>query len=162
MITSYSTLVAVLIVGALPISSSSARAQPLETLNTSYASVTGSRIPLWIAKDAGLFEKQGLHVNLVVIAAGNAAIGALAGGAVEIGGASINHNHSRVARQDGWYQPSGYHHRIRYAARAAEAWFRARKGCEYFGHGSCRVEQAAYDHASGQDRCDPGESGQSL
>jgi NitT/TauT family transport system substrate-binding protein len=62
-------------------------AQPLETLNASYASVTGSRIPLWIAKDAGLFEKYGLHVNLVVIAAGNAAIGALAGGDVEVLGA---------------------------------------------------------------------------
>jgi len=61
--------------------------QPLETLNASYASVTGSRIPLWIAKDAGLFEKYGLHVNLVVIAAGNAAIGALASGDVEILGA---------------------------------------------------------------------------
>ena len=59
-----------------------AASQPLETLNASYASVTGSRIPLWIAKDAGLFEKYGLHVNLVVIAAGNAAIGALAGGDV--------------------------------------------------------------------------------
>jgi ABC-type nitrate/sulfonate/bicarbonate transport system substrate-binding protein len=56
-----------------------AASQSLETLNASYASVTGSRIPLWIAKDAGLFEKYGLHVNLVVIAAGNAAIGALAG-----------------------------------------------------------------------------------
>jgi hypothetical protein len=43
--------------------------QPLETLNASYASVTGSRIPLWIAKDAGLFERHGLQVNLVVIAA---------------------------------------------------------------------------------------------
>ena len=62
-------------------------AQQLETLNVSYASVTGSRIPLWIAKDAGLFERNGLHVNLVVIAAGNAAIGALAGGDVEILGA---------------------------------------------------------------------------
>jgi len=62
-------------------------AQQLEPLNVSYASVTGSRIPLWIAKDAGLFEKYGLHVNLVVIAAGNAAIGALAGGDVEILGA---------------------------------------------------------------------------
>ena len=65
----------------------SAPAQQLETLNASYASVTGSRLPLWIAKDAGLFEKQGLHVNLVVIAAGNAAIGALAGGDVEVLGA---------------------------------------------------------------------------
>ncbi len=65
----------------------SAFAQQLDTLNVSYASVTGSRIPLWIAKDAGLFEKNGLHVNLVVIAAGNAAIGALASGDVEILGA---------------------------------------------------------------------------
>jgi NitT/TauT family transport system substrate-binding protein len=62
-------------------------AQQLDTLNVSYASVTGSRIPLWIAKDAGLFEKYGLHVNLVVIAAGTAAIGALSGGDVEILGA---------------------------------------------------------------------------
>ena len=62
-------------------------AQQLETLNVSYASVTGSRIPLWIAKDAGLFEKNGLNVNSVVIAAGTAAIGALASGDVEILGA---------------------------------------------------------------------------
>ena len=62
-------------------------AQQLETLNVSYASVTGSRIPLWIAKDASLFEKYGLNVNLVVIAAGNAAIGALSGGDVEVLGA---------------------------------------------------------------------------
>jgi NitT/TauT family transport system substrate-binding protein len=62
-------------------------AQPLETLNASYASVTGSRIPLWIAKDSGLFEKYGLNVNLVVIGAGSAAIGALAGGDVEVLGA---------------------------------------------------------------------------
>ena len=62
--------------------------QPLETLNVSYASVSGSRIPLWVAKDAGLFEKYGLHVNLVVIAAGNAAIAALMGGDVQILGAS--------------------------------------------------------------------------
>lgn len=64
-----------------------ASAQQLETLNASYASVTGSRIPLWIARDAGLFEKYGLNVNLVVIAAGTAAIGALASGDVEILGA---------------------------------------------------------------------------
>src|SRR5436309_10456633 len=67
--------------------SSHAFAQQLDTLNVSYASVTGSRIPLWIAKDAGLFEKYGFNVNLVVIAAGNAAIGALSGGDVEVLGA---------------------------------------------------------------------------
>jgi len=64
-----------------------ASAEQLDTLNVSYASVTGSRIPLWIAKDAGLFERYGLNVNLVVIAAGNAAIGALSSGDVEILGA---------------------------------------------------------------------------
>jgi NitT/TauT family transport system substrate-binding protein len=72
---------------ALGLLRSNVQAQSLETLNVSYASVTGSRIPLWIAKDTGLFEKFGLHVNLVVIAAGNAAIGALMGGDVEILGA---------------------------------------------------------------------------
>ena len=64
-----------------------ASALTLDTLNVSYASVTGSRIPLWVAKDVGLFEKYGLNVNLVVIAAGNAAIGALSNGDVEILGA---------------------------------------------------------------------------
>src|SRR6188474_887200 len=71
----------------LTLSARSVSAQQLETLNVSYASVTGSRIPLWIAKDAGLFENYGLSVNLVVIAAGTAAIGALASGDVEILGA---------------------------------------------------------------------------
>ncbi|HYY24189.1 MAG TPA: ABC transporter substrate-binding protein [Candidatus Udaeobacter sp.] len=61
--------------------------KPLDLLNVSYASVTGSRIPLWIAKDAGVFDKYGLTVNLVVIAAGNTAIAALMGGDVEILGA---------------------------------------------------------------------------
>lgn len=56
----------------------------LQPLNVSYASVTGSRIPLWIAKDAGLFEKYGLDTRLVVIAAGNTAISALVAGDVQI------------------------------------------------------------------------------
>src|SRR5918996_5576164 len=81
-----------LIILAFLIGAGASRAQeksskPPDLLNVSYASVTGSRIPLWIAKDAGLFEKYGLNVNLVVIAAGAAAIGALAGGDVEILGA---------------------------------------------------------------------------
>jgi NitT/TauT family transport system substrate-binding protein len=59
----------------------------LQTLNVSYASVTGSRIPLWVAKEARFFEKYGLNVNLVIIAAGSTAIGALMGGDVEILGA---------------------------------------------------------------------------
>jgi len=167
--------------------------QPLETLNASYASVTGSRIPLWIAKDAGLFEKQGLHVNLVVIAAGNAAIGALAGGDVEILGAPGSTTMVSAARGlpvaiIGTFGPGAWKlaahpsittiqelrgktvgisrpgTTIEFATRRAllKLGFAPGKDVNIFGHGSCRVEQAPYDHASGQDRCDPGESGQSL
>ena len=56
----------------------------LQPLHVSYASVTGSRAPLWIAKEAGLFEKHGLDVRLVVIPAGNTAISALVAGDVQI------------------------------------------------------------------------------
>ena len=49
----YAILLAFALVSA---AASPSLAQQLETLNVSYASVTGSRIPLWIAKDAGLFE----------------------------------------------------------------------------------------------------------
>ena len=77
----------VLVIVWIIVSAQKVSAQQLDILNVSYASVTGSRIPLWIAKDAGLFEKNGLYVNLVVIAAGTAAIGALASGDVEILGA---------------------------------------------------------------------------
>ena len=83
----YLLLAMILSFAAIVVTVRSALAQQLGTLNVSYASVTGSRIPLWIAKDAGLFERYGLNVNLVVIAAGNAAIGALAGGDVEVLGA---------------------------------------------------------------------------
>jgi NitT/TauT family transport system substrate-binding protein len=87
LLTSYWAAAVLLAVTVLLFSVNQTGAQQIDTLNVSYASVTGSRIPLWIAKDSGLFQKYGLHVNLIVIAAGNAAIGALAGGDVEILGA---------------------------------------------------------------------------
>ncbi len=70
----------------------------LQPLNVSYASVTGSRAPLWIAKDAGLFEKYGLDVRLVVIAAGNTAISALVAGDVQIIAASGSTSMTSAAR----------------------------------------------------------------
>lgn len=78
------TAIILLLIGSAGFAAESGKLQPL---NASYASVTGSRIPLWIAKEAGLFEKYGLNVNLIVIAAGNTAIGALMGGDVDILGA---------------------------------------------------------------------------
>ena len=60
----------------------------LEPLNVSYASVSGTRIPLWIAKDTGLFEKHGLDVKLVSIASGSTSIQALLGGGIQVVAAS--------------------------------------------------------------------------
>ncbi|HTM09872.1 MAG TPA: ABC transporter substrate-binding protein [Verrucomicrobiae bacterium] len=59
-----------------------------ETLTISYASVSGTRAPLWIAKDLGLYEKYGLDGNLVYIASGVTSVNALLGGSVQVIAAS--------------------------------------------------------------------------
>ena len=48
----------------------SAQEKKLDSFTISYASVSGTRAPLWIAKDLNLFEKYGLDGNLVYIASG--------------------------------------------------------------------------------------------
>ncbi len=83
----FRALCIILLAASAAIAADDKNVKQLQPLNASYASVTGSRIPLWIAKEAGLFEKYGLNVNLIVIAAGNTAIGALMGGDVDILGA---------------------------------------------------------------------------
>jgi ABC-type nitrate/sulfonate/bicarbonate transport system substrate-binding protein len=68
----------------------SVRAQDkkLESFTISYASVSGTRGPLWIAKDLGLFEKYGLDGNLIYISSGVTSVNALLGGSVDIIAAS--------------------------------------------------------------------------
>ena len=61
-----------------------AQEKKLEPLIVSYSSVTGNRAPLWIAKDLGLFEKYGLDVKLVSIAAGSVSLAALLTGDVHL------------------------------------------------------------------------------
>ncbi|MGZ9143357.1 MAG: ABC transporter substrate-binding protein, partial [Candidatus Binatia bacterium] len=56
----------------------------LDPLIVSYSSVTGNRAPFWIAKDLGLYEKYGLDVKLVNIAAGNVSLTALLSGDVHL------------------------------------------------------------------------------
>ena len=65
-----------------------AEGKKLELLTISYASVSGTRAPLWIAKDLGLFEKYGLEGNLVYIASGITSVNALLGGSVHVIAAS--------------------------------------------------------------------------
>ena len=56
----------------------------LEPFIVAYSSITANRAPLWIAKDTGLFEKYGLDVKLVTIAAGNVIMSALLTGGVHL------------------------------------------------------------------------------
>jgi ABC-type nitrate/sulfonate/bicarbonate transport system substrate-binding protein len=39
----------------------------LEALKAGFGSISGNQAPLWVAKEARLFEKQGLEVELVYI-----------------------------------------------------------------------------------------------
>jgi len=61
-----------------------AQEKKLEPLIVSYSSFTGNRAPLWIAKDLGLYEKYGLDVKLVNIAAGSVSLTALLAGNVHL------------------------------------------------------------------------------
>jgi NitT/TauT family transport system substrate-binding protein len=60
----------------------------LELMTISYASVSGTRAPLWIAKELNLYEKYGLDGNLVYIASGVTSVNALLGGSVHLIAAS--------------------------------------------------------------------------
>jgi len=61
----------------------SAQEKKLEPLVVSYASVSGSRVPLWIAKEMGLFEKYGLDGNPIFVPAGYPSVSALISGDVQ-------------------------------------------------------------------------------
>jgi len=77
-----------IMVVALQPTKSSAQDKKLDSFTISYASVSGTRGPLWIAKDLGLFEKYGLEGNLIYIASGVVSVNALLGGSVDIIAAS--------------------------------------------------------------------------
>jgi hypothetical protein len=61
-----------------------AQEKKLEPLIVSYSSFTGNRAPFWIAKELGLYEKYGLDVKLISIAAGSVALTALLAGNVHL------------------------------------------------------------------------------
>ncbi len=57
-------------------SSNSVRAQ-LIRINVGYSAISGDALPAWIAKDAGIFEKNGLDVQLIFFSGGTTAVMAL-------------------------------------------------------------------------------------
>src|ERR1700752_5428075 len=56
-----------------------------QTLTAFYTAPVVSMAPMWIAKEAGFFKKQGLDVKLVFIASGPIGTAAVLGGETDVG-----------------------------------------------------------------------------
>lgn len=78
----FATIACCLLLGSWSLAA--AQERRLEPLIVSYSSATGNRAPLWIAKELGLYEKYGLDVKLVSIAAGSVSLTALLAGNVQL------------------------------------------------------------------------------
>jgi NitT/TauT family transport system substrate-binding protein len=63
--------------------SSSALAQ-LTKLNVGYSAISGDQLPAWIAKETGIFKKNGLDVQLIYFTGGTTTVQALVSGEVPI------------------------------------------------------------------------------
>jgi NitT/TauT family transport system substrate-binding protein len=73
---------AFLIVFSLPLHADGADT-PKETITLAYAAISPSMAGVWMAKEAGAFDRRGLSVDLVYISSGAVAIQALVGGSVQ-------------------------------------------------------------------------------
>src|SRR2546423_594949 len=59
-------------------------AEGLQNHRIAYAAITAAFSIPWIAKEAGIFQRHGLDVELVYIAAGSRAVQTLVGGSIDI------------------------------------------------------------------------------
>jgi ABC-type nitrate/sulfonate/bicarbonate transport system substrate-binding protein len=46
----------------------------LTKINVGYSAISGDALPAWVAKEAGIFEKNGLDVQLVFFKGGTTAV----------------------------------------------------------------------------------------
>src|SRR5262245_12673394 len=85
----------------LSISLSSTTSAQLTKLNVGYSAVSEEQLPAWIAKESGIFEKNGLDVQLIYFTGGTTTVQALVSGEVPIsqvaGPAVVN---SALSRSD--------------------------------------------------------------
>jgi ABC-type nitrate/sulfonate/bicarbonate transport system substrate-binding protein len=54
----------------------------LTKLNVGYSAISGDQLPAWVAKEAKIFDKNGLDVQLIFFTGGSTAILALVSGDV--------------------------------------------------------------------------------
>src|SRR5499433_2556408 len=66
----------------------SVQAATPEKINASYGAISGTMSPIWVAKEARLFEKQGFDFNLVYIPGGPRSIMSLIGNSIQF----VNHS----------------------------------------------------------------------
>src|SRR5215510_1724626 len=59
-------------------------AESLQKLRVAYAAITAAFSIPWIAKEAGIFQRHGLDVELVYIASGSKAVQTLVGGSIDV------------------------------------------------------------------------------
>jgi NitT/TauT family transport system substrate-binding protein len=78
-----SRLLAGLGVVTLLFAASSLSAQEGRRLRAGYASLSGNMAPYWAAKDAGLYKKNGLDIDLVAFPSGNEGMAAMIAGEIE-------------------------------------------------------------------------------
>ena len=74
----------ILCVAVLLTTSLSQAAEGLQKLRLAYAAITAAFAIPWIAKEGGIFQRHGLDVELVYIAAGSRAVQTLVGGSVDV------------------------------------------------------------------------------
>src|SRR5688572_30906869 len=94
------------------ISNASAGEAP-QKLRVAYAAVTAAFSIPWIAKEAGIFQRHGLDVELVYIAAGSRAVQTLVGGSIDRCGDRRSGRRRRQARGSG-YSLRGHSGQSRY------------------------------------------------
>jgi NitT/TauT family transport system substrate-binding protein len=72
------------LVAILSILLSSSGLAQLTTLNVGYSAISEEQLPAWIAKETGIFEKNGLAVQLIYFTGGTTTVQALVSGEVPI------------------------------------------------------------------------------
>ena len=77
------TILLLIILAIFALAPSPAPAQ-LTTVNVGYSAISADQLPAWVAKDSGMFEKNGLDAQLIFFTGGSTAILALVSGDVPI------------------------------------------------------------------------------
>src|SRR5947207_12688836 len=78
-------IASVVVLFAATIGSTNKSAAQLSPLTAFYTAPVVSMAPMWIAKEAGFFKKQGLDVKLIFIASGPVGTTSVLGGETDVG-----------------------------------------------------------------------------